>query len=157
MQHIVNPAYYQDYILAGNSHFLLINTKSEKQDIFRVKRSKWENRSWTVSNQSFQKLGVIKYEQDDLFVFEGFNPSFSTFHLERINMFWNFWLWAMKGKHSPLIELRYDGRCGRCQRELTHPESLPIGIGPDCFEKMNLTHKTLITYESGQSNTEHKA
>lgn len=31
------------------------------------------------------------------------------------------------------FDLRHEGRCGRCGRTLTTPESLERGIGPDCF------------------------
>lgn len=34
------------------------------------------------------------------------------------------------------LEVRHEGRCGRCNRPLTVPESVDRGIGPDCWEKM---------------------
>jgi hypothetical protein len=30
----------------------------------------------------------------------------------------------------------HEGRCGRCGRKLTTPESVERGIGPDCWEQM---------------------
>jgi len=30
------------------------------------------------------------------------------------------------------LEVRHSGSCGRCGRELTHPESIDSGIGPEC-------------------------
>lgn len=35
-------------------------------------------------------------------------------------------------------QIRHEGRCGRCGRVLTVPESLDSGIGPECREKMGL-------------------
>jgi hypothetical protein len=39
--------------------------------------------------------------------------------------------------------INHYNRCGHCHRPLTHPESIPIGIGPDCFKKLGLQHKIL--------------
>lgn len=30
--------------------------------------------------------------------------------------------------------------CGACGRELTHPDSIPVGIGPDCAERLGRFH-----------------
>ena len=45
--------------------------------------------------------------------------------------------WAVKvvweGKTIPEgYSIRHSGKCGRCGRQLTHPESLDTGIGPIC-------------------------
>jgi hypothetical protein len=31
-------------------------------------------------------------------------------------------------------------RCGCCGRELTHPDSIPVGVGPECAAKNQLFH-----------------
>ena len=36
----------------------------------------------------------------------------------------------------PDLEIRHAGRCGRCNRTLTVPESIDRGIGPECANKM---------------------
>lgn len=36
------------------------------------------------------------------------------------------------------VEFRHAGRCGRCGRALTVPESIDRGIGPDCAEAMGI-------------------
>jgi hypothetical protein len=32
------------------------------------------------------------------------------------------------------LEIRHEGRCGRCGRKLTVPESIDRGIGPECIK-----------------------
>lgn len=49
--------------------------------------------------------------------------------------------WALRqvfaGRELPAgYELRHAGRCGRCGRLLTTPESIDNGIGPECLSKM---------------------
>ena len=44
------------------------------------------------------------------------------------------WLYAflLKGQLPTIAEIRHDGRCGRCARQLTVPESVDSGFGPEC-------------------------
>ena len=35
-------------------------------------------------------------------------------------------------------QIRHSGRCGCCNRVLTHPQSLTTGIGPECAKRMGL-------------------
>jgi hypothetical protein len=36
----------------------------------------------------------------------------------------------------PQMEIRHEGKCGKCGRTLTVPESIDLGIGPECRAKM---------------------
>jgi hypothetical protein len=40
-----------------------------------------------------------------------------------------------EGEMPPLTEIWHEGRCGRCGRKLTVPDSIAIGIGPDCLTR----------------------
>lgn len=40
--------------------------------------------------------------------------------------------WFLSNIDSPQVEFRHAGRCGRCGRVLTHPESIDSGMGPEC-------------------------
>jgi len=44
------------------------------------------------------------------------------------------WVWAQisNGKMPASLELWHEGRCGRCGRKLTVPESIESGFGPEC-------------------------
>jgi len=51
--------------------------------------------------------------------------------------------WMLRGLGSPqpwrlMQQARFwhEGKCGRCGRALTVPESIERGIGPDCWEQM---------------------
>lgn len=43
------------------------------------------------------------------------------------------WFWRNVGSES--VEMWHTGRCGRCGRELTVPESVATGIGPVCASR----------------------
>jgi len=38
---------------------------------------------------------------------------------------------------TPIIDVWHEGRCGRCGRQLTVPESIEHGFGPECFILIN--------------------
>lgn len=40
--------------------------------------------------------------------------------------------WFLTHIGDPRVEFRHAGRCGRCGRVLTHPESIDSGMGPEC-------------------------
>lgn len=40
----------------------------------------------------------------------------------------------MRGQLPPQAEIWHEGRCGRCGRRLTVPESVARGLGPECAE-----------------------
>ena len=37
------------------------------------------------------------------------------------------------------LEIWHEGKCGRCGRKLTVPESIERGIGPECADKMGMS------------------
>ena len=37
-----------------------------------------------------------------------------------------------------MAEIKHEGHCGRCGRELTDPDSIDLGIGPECAKMMGL-------------------
>ncbi|KKK64258.1 hypothetical protein LCGC14_2986030 [marine sediment metagenome] len=44
------------------------------------------------------------------------------------------WVWSRltAGEMHPELAVYHEGRCGRCGRRLTTPESISIGLGPKC-------------------------
>jgi hypothetical protein len=43
---------------------------------------------------------------------------------------------VLKGEELPNCELWHEGRCGRCGRKLTVPESIELGLGPECATRI---------------------
>lgn len=48
------------------------------------------------------------------------------------------------GVQVPSLEVRHEGKCGRCGRPLTVPESIDRGIGPDCWQTMGLSDQGVL-------------
>jgi hypothetical protein len=45
------------------------------------------------------------------------------------------WFWdrLRNGNLPEQVEVHHEGRCGRCGRALTVPESIESGFGPECI------------------------
>lgn len=43
--------------------------------------------------------------------------------------------WFLQHLNSELVEVWHEGRCGKCGRVLTVPESIEAGIGPECAKQ----------------------
>lgn len=50
-----------------------------------------------------------------------------------------FWNAVSLDKMPGCMKVRHDGKCGRCGRKLTTPESLDRGIGPECAGRMGMS------------------
>ena len=46
-------------------------------------------------------------------------------------------IWA-KAPMPPAFEIRHEGKCGRCGRALTVPESVDTGFGPECSSALGI-------------------
>ncbi len=47
------------------------------------------------------------------------------------------WVWAHRDELDGKVEVFHAGKCCRCGRKLTTPESIEAGIGPECKGKIN--------------------
>ncbi len=74
-----------------------------------------------ISNRGFRltKKSAFKYD----------NP--------RVKAFDYAWKAILAGKMPPQLDVFHDGTCGRCKRQLTHPDSIETGLGPECATKGN--------------------
>jgi len=46
------------------------------------------------------------------------------------------WRYLSGGRKHPELAVYHEGRCGRCGRRLTTPESIETGLGPTCAERL---------------------
>lgn len=60
-------------------------------------------------------------------------------------------IWAGQGQQITAAagwDVKHCGRCGKCARKLTHPESIDSGIGPECSGKGYSKKSKLIKVEN---------
>lgn len=54
------------------------------------------------------------------------------------------WAWnnIVADRMPDNLVVRHEGKCGRCMRTLTTPESIDTGFGPECSEILGIEHKS---------------
>lgn len=122
----------RQFMLAGNALFTIKNNETNGRFTFKIKRAKNNNKLFFVSllngpdnYSNYQYMGIIKNGifmrtaksriSEDATSFKAFN-----------------WLWHNVDCLPAIVSVHHEGRCGRCGRRLTVPESIESGFGPEC-------------------------
>jgi len=128
------------FMLAGNARFTVVSTKTGTRFTFRVRAAKGEddNRHFVSvltgsdNNGDFTYLGTIfngdtySHGRRSDIGFDAPSARAARWALPRL----------LKGEGHAQMEVWHEGRCGRCARALTVPESIASGFGPECIHKI---------------------
>jgi hypothetical protein len=126
------------FLLAGHARFTLVSRKRGTRFTYQVTKGKDDNSphfvallSGPCNTDDYRFLGSIfadgGYRHGRKSKIGPEAPSARAFA----------WAWARlaSGEIPAELEVWHEGRCGRCGRALTVPESIAIGIGPVCEER----------------------
>jgi hypothetical protein len=126
------------YILAGNATTTIVNPATRNRFTYKVKAPR-KQKDATIrfvsvlrgadNTSDFQYIGYIR--ADGTFMYGGERASVSP-DAPSMKAFKWFWHHA----EDPRVEVFHEGRCGRCGRKLTVPESVTNGLGPECSGKV---------------------
>lgn len=135
------------FVLAGNARLTLRSKKTGTRFTYSIRKADKEEGDtrpdvWFVglltgsdNESSYSYMGIIRegerYTRTAKSAVSATAPGSQAWE-------W-FWprLWAMATVPANL-EVWHEGRCGRCNRLLTVPESIALGIGPECAKQMGL-------------------
>jgi len=128
----------REYILAGDAEFSIVSRKTGVRFTFRAERP--ENGA-----VHFVKLRTGAGERDYTFMGTIFSDgNFNHSRKSRVGYsapssvgFRFVWEALRAGVWPRGAEVWHSGRCGRCHRTLTTPESVARGIGPECAKIMD--------------------
>lgn len=133
----------REFITAGRAVFTTSNPQGDRFT-FRVRKCKWKSRF--MADQSFL-IGEWMNGPDNEVNYVpmlAIDPAFLIPLVAPNAPLWisgakpsNILRWVLKlirnGEQPPPgYEIRHAGRCGRCGRLLTVPESIETGLGPEC-------------------------
>lgn len=142
---LASAAIALSFITAGNAYFTVRSQKSGVRYTYRVSLAKpqpgyehWTGHSYFVAlltgpenTADYQYLGMIR---DNVFRLTRASKMNNT--ATPVKAFRWVWDHLIRRELPPQTELWHQGRCGRCGRTLTVPESIAAGIGPECAGKM---------------------
>jgi uncharacterized protein DUF6011 len=136
------------FALAGNAIITLQSLRSGTHFTYRISQpdaEKQAERGFVPSSIWFVKLLTSGSADEGDFTYLGMISSDKQFRLTKASRAnddspsikaLRFFL-SLKQLH-PELAIRHENHCGRCGRTLTHPESIDLGIGPDCAKLMGL-------------------
>lgn len=128
-----------DFFKGGNAIFTVANPTGDHYT-FKIRQPKGENKPYFVNlltgpqnTSDFTYLGLYNPTQQKVFLTKKsrYNDESTPAKVVR---------WAIRqvvfNKELPAgYSIRHEGRCCRCGRTLTTPESIEAGIGPECAKK----------------------
>lgn len=140
--HLIKQAEAMSFVMGGNALFTvrLLNGKHYTYKVLQnSKQPEFFNVSYLYgpdNTSNYKQFGYIKIENG--------SPVFyrKSVH-DHAEVFDIIFLDLSIGLQTPGVEIYHSGRCCRCGRILTVPESIVSGIGPECAFKMSI-FKTLL-------------
>lgn len=134
---MIDPDAIARFVRGGNAHFTIRSKRTGTRFTYRA-RATDRGDAYFVSvltgsdnESSYSYMGLLKaneFKRTARSKVEFDAPSFKAF----------MWFWGNIVAHRVMAELEFwhEGRCGRCARKLTVPESIASGFGPECAGKV---------------------
>jgi hypothetical protein len=134
-----NPMLAREFVLAGNATVTLRSQKTQNRYTFKVQKAD-DKDFWFVKH-------MIGSDNESDFTYLGCINTAGVFALTKRTMsmsaspqyraFKYMWDRLPQGIAKDL-EVWHEGRCGRCNRKLTVPESIESGFGPECIQHVGV-------------------
>jgi hypothetical protein len=136
------------FIQAGNATVTLRSVKTQTRFTYRVREKDGERGAITFvgllsgpdNEASYSYMGVLKPE--------GLKRTAKS-RVSEDALSWKAFQWTWKklseGKMPSELQVWHEGRCGKCGRKLTVPESIEAGIGPECASRSALRSRGIGT------------
>jgi hypothetical protein len=134
-----------DFFLGGKSTFTVQNNETGQHRTYKIRKpeptAQYPNPAWFVkvmhgtdNENHYRYIGMLDVSTGAIRLTRAskFSEDSDTVKAAR---------WVMGRIINRLqipdcMDIRHSGKCGRCGRTLTTPESLDRGIGPECWHKM---------------------
>ena len=127
----------RQFIRAGKAHFTLKSLRTETRFTYRATLS--DDKSCVFigvlngpdNNSNYKYIGRIAR---DVFWAGRRNPRPGDVAIDAPSVMAFAWAWHafLRNEMPASLEFWHEGRCGRCGRRLTVPESVASGYGPEC-------------------------
>lgn len=130
----------RQFVTAGRAFFTVQSRATGKHFTYRANTRSGEDCDTSPvflsiltgqSNESDYKFFGILTPKTQRFVFSNKSSRVSA-DAPGVKAFEWFWKHSSNPKISEKLTFLHEGRCCRCNRKLTHPESILLGAGPEC-------------------------
>lgn len=134
---LATPDAILDYLLAGRAILTVVNRQTGGRFTFKITRAEAKRDNdpptWFVAalaGTEYQYLGFIRDRK--------YRPNLLKVAADAPTQKSAMWLLPRMLVRHPLpqgLDVLHSGRCGRCGRMLTTPDSIDRGLGPECASK----------------------
>lgn len=128
------------FMLGGRARLTLVSEKTRARFTYRIVQ-KTPDMPWFVQLLSgadnegdYQFLGSI-FKGEEVYTYRHGRKSRISPQAPSARAFEYAAPWLLMGALPPRCQVWHEGRCGKCGRALTVPESISRGLGPECFLK----------------------
>lgn len=141
---MTEPALIRQFTLAGVAVLTLRSLRTDKHFTYRIRQAVDQD---TGEEKAFWFVSVLADRDRYLYVgtIAGASEKFSltrnskfTEEAACVKAWRYFWAGIAAGVVAAELEIRHEGRCGRCGRPLTTPESVDTGFGPECAAHLGI-------------------
>lgn len=140
----------EEFIFAGNATFTLVSLKTGARYTYKVSVKKQNLLDGTTASEVVYFVNLLRGPDNESdFTYMGvlrqkparFFWTSASGKVGRTAPAYKALIWmldAMTNRRAVLgqmLEVWHEGRCGRCARKLTVPESIAAGLGPECLRR----------------------
>jgi hypothetical protein len=136
-----DPAAQRAFVLAGRAVFTVQNAATGGRFTYRVSRHREGVAFVTVltgpdNEGDYSYLGTLRQCRKGWYYNHGAKSHVRRDAPSAVAFAWLWkrlrWGWPL----PPSVTLHHEGRCARCGRALTVPESIAAGYGPECIGRL---------------------
>lgn len=135
MRGVLVPGTRRSYITGGNATVTIMSGKTGTRFTYKVTASKPDAGQMPIffvgllsgpdNERDYRYIGIVTAS--------GFRWTRKSTVTETAPSFQAF-AWLSRHWESDQVEIWHEGRCGRCGRKLTVPDSIASGFGPECIQ-----------------------
>lgn len=138
---IVDIENIKNFLFAGNAIITLRSRKTNKHLTFKVKASKKDEAdsvffvsvlSGPDNTSNYSYIGIIGSDKKTFKITQKSKVSSDAVSYQAFSFFLKN---IINNKLHADLEVYHSGRCGRCGKLLTDPDSIKRGLGPHCSTK----------------------
>lgn len=137
MHAITDPVQIWTFVAAGNARFTIRSEKTGARYTFKVRKASADKPRFVMilagpdNEADYQYVGILT-DQAELRLTRKSTFTDTSTPVRALRYF----LGRLDRDDLGGVEFFHEGRCGRCGRTLTVPESIVTGIGPECAGKV---------------------
>ena len=147
LSHKLNSADALKFVLAGHSIFTIRKIETDGRFTYRVTVPEDQKEHPTLyfvsvltgsdNNSDYSYIGYIRAQNNGSYTFYYGNKSKLSKTAPSVVVFEAVFNLLLQGIELKKLEIWHEGKCGRCGRTLTVPESIESGYGSECIKHVN--------------------